>query len=154
MISEMKNKDLLVAALQNGSVIDHIPTDKLFTIVKLLELDKCEEPVTIGNNLESSKMGKKGLVKVSGKFFTDQDLSRLAVVCPNMRLTVMRDYEVVEKREIALPDTLINLVKCANPVCITNNEPMKTYFEVDKLKGLVQCHYCRKTQKLGNIKLI
>lgn len=150
----MKNKDLLVAALQNGSVIDHIPTDKLFTIVKLLELEKCDEPVTIGNNLESNKMGKKGLIKVSDKFFTDEDLSRLAVVCPNMRLTVIRDYEVVEKREIVLPDTLTNLVKCANPVCITNNEPMKTYFVVDKLKGLVHCHYCGKTQKLGKINLL
>ena len=150
----MKNKDLLVAALQNGSVIDHIPTDKLFTIVKLLELEKYDEPVTIGNNLESSKMGKKGLIKVSDKFFTDEDLSRLAVVCPNMRLTVIRDYEVVEKREIALPDTLTNLVKCANPVCITNNEPMKTFFEVDKLKGLVRCHYCGKTQKIGKINLL
>ena len=150
----MKNKDLLVAALKNGSVIDHIPTDKLFTIVKLLELEKCDEPVTIGNNLESSKMGKKGLIKVSDKFFTDEDLSRLAVVCPSMRLTVICDYEVVEKREIVLPDTLINLVKCANPVCITNNEPMKTYFEVDKLKGMVRCHYCGKTQKLGKINLL
>ena len=150
----MKNKDLLVAALQNGSVIDHIPTDKLFTIVKLLELEKCDEPVTIGNNLESSKMGKKGLIKVSDKFYSDEDLSRLAVVCPNMRLTVIRDYEVVEKREIVLPDTLTNLVKCANPVCITNNEPMKTYFEVDKLKGLVRCHYCGKTQKIGKIILL
>jgi len=150
----MKNKDLQVAALQNGSVIDHIPTDKLFTIVKLLELDKCSEPVTIGNNFESRKMDKKGLIKVSGKFFTDQELSRLAIICPNMQLTVIRDYEVVEKREIVLPDTLVNLVKCANPVCITNNEPMKTLFEVDKLTGIVKCHYCGKTQKLENIKLI
>lgn len=150
----MKNKDLLVAALQNGSVIDHIPTDKLFTIAKLLELDKCVEPVTIGNNLESNKMGKKGLIKVSGKFFCDEELSRLAIVCPDMRLTVIRDYEVVEKRNITLPDTLTNIIRCANPVCITNNEPMKTLFLVDKEKGLLKCHYCNKTQKLGNVKLL
>ena len=148
----MKNKDLLVAALQNGSVIDHIPTDKLFTIVKLLELEKCDEPVTIGNNLESNKMGKKGLIKVSDKFFTDEDLSRLAVVCPNMRLTVIRDYEVVEKREIVLPDTLTNLVKCANPVCITNNEPMKTLFHVED--GLLTCHYCEKEQDINKVELV
>ena len=150
----MKNKDLMVAALQNGSVIDHIPTDKLFTIAKLLELDKCQEPVTIGNNLESSKMGKKGLIKVSGKFFTDQELSRLAVICPDMQLTVIRDYEVVEKREIALPETLRDVVRCANPVCITNNEPMHTLFRVDKDNALLKCHYCGKTQKLGSIKLL
>lgn len=150
----MKNKDLLVAALQNGSVIDHIPTDKLFTITKLLELDKYEEPVTIGNNLESNKMGKKGLIKVSGKYFTDKELSRLAIVCPNMQLAIIRDYEVVEKRNITLPETLTNIVRCANPVCITNNEPMKTIFMVDKEKGLLKCHYCGKTQDIGNIKLI
>ena len=149
----MKNKDLLVAALQDGSVIDHIPCDKLFTIAKLLELDKSEAPVTIGNNLESQKMGKKGLIKVAGKFFTDQELSRLAVVCPDMQLTVIRDYEVVEKRDITLPDSLNDVVQCANPVCITNNEPMHTLFVVDKANAVLRCHYCGKTQKIGNIKL-
>ncbi len=148
------NKDLLVAALQNGSVIDHIPTDKLFTLVHLLQLEDCPNPITIGNNLESSKMGKKGLIKVADKFFTDAELSRLAVVCPNMRLTVIRDYEVVEKRDILLPEELIDVVKCANPVCITNNEPMKTRFTVHTDgENVVKCHYCGKTQTIGNIKL-
>lgn len=151
----MKNKELLVAALKDGSVIDHIPTDKLFTLAAMLHLDRFNEPVTIGNNLESSKMSKKGIIKVSGKFFTDDELSRLAVVCPNMQLTVIRDYEVVEKREIVLPNELINVVECANPVCITNNEPMNTRFDViDKVQGIVRCHYCGKTQKIGNIKLL
>ena len=149
----MKNKDLQVAALENGSVIDHIPVDKLFTLVQMLQLDKFTEPVTIGNNLESHKCSKKGIIKVSGKFFTDDELSRLAVVCPDMKLAVIRDYEVVEKRDIILPETLTDVVKCANPVCITNNEPMHTIFNVDKEQGVVKCHYCGKTQTIGNIKL-
>lgn len=143
----------MVAALENGSVIDHIPVDKLFTLVQMLQLDKCTEPVTIGNNLESKKYDKKGIIKVSGKFFTDDELSRLAVVCPNMKLAVIRNYEVVEKREIALPETLRDVVKCANPVCITNNEPMHTLFHVNEEEGVVKCHYCGKTQKIGSIKL-
>lgn len=149
----MKNKDLQVAAIENGSVIDHIPTDKLFTIAKLLELEKTEYPVTIGNNLESQKMERKGLIKVASKFFTDDELSRLAIVCPDMQLVVIRDYEVVEKRVISAPETLTDVVQCVNPVCITNNEPMKTFFMVDKEKGVLKCHYCGKTQKIGNIKL-
>ena len=149
----MKTKDLLVAALENGSVIDHIPCDRLFTIAKLLELEKSENPVTIGNNLESKKMGKKGLIKVADKYFTDQELSRLSVVCPDMQLTVIRNYEVTEKREIALPDSLTDVVQCVNPVCITNNEPMHTLFIVDKASRTLRCHYCGKTQKIGNIKL-
>ena len=148
-----KTGKLMVAALENGSVIDHIPVDKLFTLVQMLQLDKCTEPVTIGNNLESKKYDKKGIIKVSGKFFTDDELSRLAVVCPNMKLAVIRNYEVVEKREIALPETLRDVVTCANPVCITNNEPMHTLFHVNEEEGVVKCHYCGKTQKIGSIKL-
>lgn len=148
----MGKEQLMVAALENGSVIDHIPTDKLFTIVKILGLDKTNEEVVIANNLESKMMGRKGLIKIAEKFFTEDEISKLAVVCENIRITVIRNYEVAEKREIKLPENLVNIVKCANPVCITNNEPMKTRFRV--INPLtVKCHYCGKEQKIENIKL-
>lgn len=149
---EQNKEQLMVAALENGSVIDHIPTDKLWTIAQLLNLDKCPEEVVIANNLESKLMNRKGLIKISGKFFTEDEISKLAVVCPNIRLTVIRNYEVAEKREIKLPETLINIVKCANPVCITNNEPMKTYFNLKDVTTL-KCRYCGKQQSLDSIKL-
>jgi aspartate carbamoyltransferase regulatory subunit len=142
----------LVAALENGSVIDHIPTDKLFTVAQLLKLDTFTEPVLIGNNLESHVMGKKGLIKISGKFFSEAEISKLAVVCPNIRITVIKNYEVVEKKEVTLPETLTNIVKCANPVCITNNEPMNTVF-YRKDDHTLKCRYCGKEQHLENIKL-
>ncbi len=154
-IMEDKRKDLIVAALRNGTVIDHIPTNKLFTVVQLLELDKSNDSVTIGNNYSSKRLGKKGLIKVADRFFTDDEISRLAVVCPNIRLCIINDYEVVEKKEVRLPERLTNVVRCANPVCITNNEPMKTIFNVtDKERGIVKCHYCGKEQCIENIKLI
>ena len=149
---EQNKENMMVAALENGSVIDHIPTDKLFTIVQLLDLEKFKEEVVIANNLKSQVMGKKGLIKISGKFFSEAEISKLAVVCPNIRLTVIKDYEVKEKREVLLPDTLTNIVKCANPVCITNNEPMKTVF-YRKDKDTLKCRYCGKEQKLTDIKL-
>lgn len=150
-----KRKDLIVAALQNGTVIDHIPTNKLFTVVQMLELDKSNDSVTIGNNYSSKRLGKKGLIKVADRFFSDEEISRLAVVCPNIRLCIIQDYEVVEKKEVQLPEQLTDVVKCANPVCITNNEPMKTIFNVtDKKTGIVKCHYCGKTQCIDNIKLV
>lgn len=149
-----KKEQLQVAALENGTVIDHITTDKLFKIVKLLELDQCEDSVTIGNNFPSKKVGKKGIIKVSGRYFTDEEISRLSVVCPNIHLSIIRNYEVVEKKTVSLPDTLKDVVKCANPVCVTNNEPMHTIFDVvDKERGIVRCHYCGKTQSIDNIKL-
>lgn len=146
---------MLVAALECGTVIDHIPMDKVFTVAQLLRLDKCDTPVLIGNNLSSKKMGKKGLIKVANRFFSDEEISQLAVVCPNIRLCIIHDYEVVEKKEIVLPDELTHVVRCANPVCITNNEPMKTIFYVtDKQRGLVKCRYCGKEQCIDHIKLV
>ncbi len=150
-----KRKDLLVAAIENGTVIDHIPTDKVFTIASLLQLDKCNDQVTIGNNFDSGTMGRKGIIKIANRFFSDAEISRLAAVCPNIRLCIIRDYDVVEKKIATLPNEFVSIVRCANPVCITNNEPMKTVFYVtDKERGVVKCRYCGKEQLIENIKLV
>lgn len=148
-------KELQVAALENGTVIDHIPSEKLFTVVSLLGLKQMSNNITIGFNLQSKKLGKKGIIKIADKFFTDDEINRIAVVAPNVKLNIIRNYEVVEKRELSLPDELIGIVRCANPKCITNNEPMQTWFHlVDKEKGLLKCHYCEKEQSKDNIKLL
>ena len=150
------NKQALqVAALKNGTVIDHIPSDKLFTVVALLGLQDSDSNITIGNNFESKKLGKKGIIKVAGRFFTDEEISRLSVVAPNVKLNIIRDYEVVEKREVQMPDELKAIIKCANPKCITNNEPMATLFHVvDKDNCIVKCHYCEKEQKREEFTII
>ena len=150
------NKQALqVAALKNGTVIDHIPSDKLFTVVALLGLQDSDSNITIGNNFESKKLGKKGIIKVADRFFTDEEISRLSVVAPNVKLNIIRDYEVVEKREVKLPDELRGIVKCANPKCITNNEPMPTRFHViDKERCVIKCHYCEKEQTREEIEII
>ena len=150
-----KKTELLVAALENGTVIDHIPSELVFTIATLLELDKLDSGVTIGYNLNSDKLGKKGIIKVADKFFTDEEISRLSVVAPNVVLSVIRDYDVVEKKKVIIPDELHGIVRCGNPKCITNNEPMSTYFHViDKEEGTLKCHYCEKEQNKDKVKLI
>ena len=151
----MKRQELQVAALRSGTVIDHIPSDKLFQVVSLLHLDKMETPVTIGYNLKSGKMGSKAIVKVSDKFFTDEELNQLAVITPNVTLCIIRDYEVVEKKEVILPETLIGLVKCSNPMCICNHEPMATRFHVvDAEKRIVKCSYCNHEMSLEKISMV
>lgn len=150
-----EKKELQVAALENGTVIDHIPSDKLFTVVSLLNLKDMDSNITIGYNLESKKLGKKGIIKIADKFFSDEDINRISVVASNIKLNVIRNYAVVEKKEAIMPDELKGIVKCNNPKCITNNEPMQTWFHVtDKEKGLLKCHYCEKEQQKDNIKLI
>ena len=151
----MKKEELQVVALKNGTVIDHIPTDKLFTIVSLLGLKNSDLNITIGNNLSSKKLGKKGLIKVADRVFTDEEISRLSVVAPNVKLNIIRDYEVVEKKEVVMPDVVKGIVKCGNPNCITNNEPMTTIFHVlCKENGVLKCHYCEKEQNKESIKLL
>ena len=141
-----ENKQALqVAALRNGTVIDHIPSEKLFTIVRLLGLEHMKNNITIGFNLESKKLGRKGIIKIADKFFCDEEINRISVVAPHVKLNIIRDYEVVEKKTVTLPDELIGLVKCNNPKCISNNEPMLSRFHViDKEKGTIKCHYCER----------
>ena len=125
-----EKKELQVAALENGTVIDHIPSDKLFTVVSLLDLQHLDSNITIGNNFVSKKLGKKGIIKIANRFFTDEEINRLSVVAPNMKLNIIRHYEVVEKKAVEMPEELKGIVKCNNPKCITNNEPMTTWFHV------------------------
>ena len=151
----MKRQELQVAALQNGTVIDHIPSSKIFEVINLLHLEKVSTSVTIGINLKSKKMGQKSILKIADRFFTDEELNQLSVVTPNVSLAIIRDYEVVEKKEVKMPDELIGIIKCDNHKCITNNEPMKTHFHVlDKEKGILQCRYCNREVTLNIVKLI
>ena len=135
----MSNKtERQVAAIKNGTVIDHIPAEKTYQVVNLLQLETLETPVTIGYNYPSNKIGRKGIIKVSDKFFTDEEISRLSVVAQNVVLNIIHDYEVVEKKTVKTPDELRGIVKCNNPKCITNNEPMNTVFHVvNKEKGKI-----------------
>ena len=140
-----EKKELKVAALENGTVIDHIPSSQLFKVVSILGLENCTNSITIGNNLASKKIGKKGIIKVADRFFKEEDLNKIALVAPAAQINIIRDYQV-EKKEVRMPDELRGIVKCANPKCITNNEPMATLFHVtDKDNCIVKCHYCERS---------
>jgi aspartate carbamoyltransferase regulatory subunit len=145
-MSAQKKREMQVAALENGTAIDHIPPEQLFKVAYLLELEKLvTNPITIGNNFRSKKMGRKGVIKIAGKFFEDDEINRIALIAPNVILNEIRDYEVIKKYPVSLPDELTGLVKCNNPKCITNNEPMLTRFTViNKEKGTIKCRYCER----------
>lgn len=151
----MDKKERLVAAIENGTVIDHIPAEKTYQVVNLLGLQNLNTPVTIGNNFASKIIGRKGIIKVSDKFFTKEEISRLSVVAPKVVLNIIRNYDVIEKQTVETPDELSGIVKCNNPVCITNNEPMATIFNVvNKEKGTLKCHYCGKEQQIDHVTLV
>lgn len=144
-----------VAAIENGTVIDHIPSEKTYEVARLLHLTDIDVPTLIGYNLPSKRLGKKGIIKITNKYFTDEEISRLSVIAPNVVLNIIKDYEVVEKKMVVTPNEIHGIIKCNNPKCITNNEPMDTFFTViDKEKGIVKCHYCDKEQDINHVELV
>ena len=148
-------KEKQIAALQNGTVIDHIPSNQLFKVVSLLGIEKLKTAVTIGYNLDSKKMGSKGILKIADRFFEQDEINRISLIAPMVKLNIIRDYEVVEKKLVQLPDELTGIVKCNNPKCISNNEPMKTHFKViDKETVTLKCEYCEMKTKKEDIVLL
>lgn len=142
-------KELKVAALRNGTVIDHIPADKLYKVVSILHLDDCEHQITIGNNLDSAKVGKKGIIKISDRAFAEDETNKIALIAPNAKINIIRDFIVIEKRPLTLPSEIREIVQCANPKCITNNQPVSTRFHVLNHDGeiMLKCHYCEREVK-------
>jgi aspartate carbamoyltransferase regulatory subunit len=148
-------KKLKVAALKDGTVIDHIPSDKLFKVVQILHIDSCTNQITLANNLESKKIGSKGLIKIADRALAETETNKLALICPNAKINIIRDYEVVEKRPLVLPDEIREIVQCANPNCITNHQPVKTRFFVLKEENPVRlkCRYCEREIKIEEVKI-
>jgi aspartate carbamoyltransferase regulatory subunit len=141
----MKDKRLEVNAIKDGTVIDHIPADSLFKVISILNLDKIENTITFGTNLESKKFGKKAIIKLTGVFFKNKDINRIALVAPEAKLNIIRDYDVVEKKVVEVPDEITGIVKCVNPMCITNHEKITTKYKVIDRKNInLRCHYCEK----------
>jgi len=135
-----------VAALENGTVIDHIPPEQLFKVAELLGLYRVGNRITIGNNLESKKTGRKGIIKIADYVFSADEISRIALIAPKARLNTIENYKVVKKsKEVPLPDIIYGIVKCNNPKCISNNEPMQSKFKVlDRDNVTIKCCYCER----------
>jgi len=148
-------KKLKVAALCNGTVIDHIPSDKLFKVVSILHLETCQNQITVGNNLESAKIGTKGIIKISDRTFAEDETNKIVLIAPNAKINIIRDYKVVEKRPLILPDEIREIVQCANPNCVTNHQLVTTRFYVLKNAGevMLKCHYCEREVRQEDVRI-
>jgi aspartate carbamoyltransferase regulatory subunit len=153
----MKNteqrKELKVSAIENGTVIDHIPAQQVFQVFKILNLHKSNQQILFGTNLDSKKYGEKGIIKVRNKFFESDEINKIALVAPTATLIIIRDFKVDEKKSVEIPDKVQKIVKCFNPNCITNHEDIPTKFDVikneEELK--LRCNYCEKTTSKENM---
>jgi aspartate carbamoyltransferase regulatory subunit len=139
------DKELQVSAIKDGTVIDHIQADRLFDVINILGLFNSQEMITFGTNLDSKQLGKKGIIKVANRFFQGEEIDKIALIAPHAKLNIIKNYEVVEKRVVEIPDEIISIVRCFNPKCITNNESIKTRFTVISQNPIeLKCRYCEK----------
>jgi aspartate carbamoyltransferase regulatory subunit len=121
----------------------------------MLHLEKMGNAITIGFNFKSAVMGTKSIIKIADKYFTDEELNQLSAVAPNITLCVIKDYEIIEKRMVVMPEELVGIVQCPNPKCITNNEPMKTRFRsVAQGHNILRCSYCNKDVELKDVRIV
>ncbi len=142
---EELKRELNISAIDEGTVIDHIPTDATFKVAEILQLEKHNGVVSIATNLQSKRIGKKGIVKVGGKSLTQEEVNKIAIVAPDATVNIIKNYNVKEKIKVKAPDVIDDVVKCSNPVCVTNSEKISTRFYVVKKDPLkIKCHYCER----------
>lgn len=148
-----EKKERKVAAIETGTVIDHIPATSTFKVLQILNVGN--ELVTVGNNLKSKKMGVKGVIKIADRTLSKTEINRIALIAPKASVAVIKNYEVAQKFNIEIPGEFVNVVQCFNPNCITRHQEVTTKFTTvskDPLK--LKCHYCERTMEKENISLL
>jgi len=141
----MEETILRVSKIRDGTVIDHITSGHALDVVKILGITgKSGNIVTIAMNVPSKRMGKKDIVKIEGRELKAEEVDKIALIAPNATINIIRDYKVVDKKRVQLPKVIKNIVRCANPACISNsNEPVQPTFYVESQEPLyLKCHYC------------
>ncbi|ATF08909.1 aspartate carbamoyltransferase regulatory subunit [Candidatus Enterovibrio altilux] len=142
-----KGYKLQVEAIKNGTVIDHIPAHIAFKVMKRFKLYKTNERVIIGLNLPSSALGAKDLIKIENFFISTEQTKQLAIYAPQATVNQIKNYTVIAKLPLALPDTIIDVFNCPNTNCITHDERAVTssFIIVNKTNDLhLKCKYCEK----------
>jgi aspartate carbamoyltransferase regulatory subunit len=147
-------KGLIVRLIKDGTVIDHIPPGKGIKIAELLNLFNQDSVVIIGQNLESTKYGKKDIIKVENRFLKSEEYNKISLIAPYATINIIKNYEIVEKKKVVIPDVLEDVALCNNANCISNKEPVPSkLYVISKEPLIVMCHYCGYEFSGENIRL-
>ena len=143
----METPKLSVEAIENGTVIDHIPAGLGLTILRQFKLLHYGSAVTVGFNLPSKTQGSKDIIKITGVWLDDNAANRLALFAPEAVVNTIDHFKVINKRRLTLPDEIAEVFRCPNTNCASHGEPVKSRFYVRKQSGQtkLKCHYCEKT---------
>ncbi len=151
----MEQSELMVRRIKEGTVIDHIDEGKGLQVLDALRIDgKDGSLITIALNVPSGKFKKKDIIKVENMFLKDDDTNKLAVIVPNATINIIKNYKLVEKRRVALPNEVDRIFRCSNPDCITNStEHIESIMDVIDKKGRVlKCRYCSRVLDVNQLR--
>lgn len=149
-----KENKYQVAALKEGSVIDHIPAGLGAKIIDLLFLNTYKKPIILGKNLVSKRMGFKDLIKIDGIFLSLEDAHKIALFAPKATISIIKNYQIEKKLKATLPEKMEGILACPNPKCISRNEHVKTKFLIKQHKENIymSCCYCQKDFLIDEVK--
>jgi aspartate carbamoyltransferase regulatory subunit len=149
------NESLLVTAIKNGTVIDHITAGQALRIIHLLSLKDDKHTITIGLNLPSKRLGSKDLIKIENKILSENEANEIVVFSPDATINVIENFKVTKKYSTHLPKTMKAVFICTNPNCITHTETINSFFYIDQQNNRVKltCHYCDKIFDRDQVKV-
>lgn len=151
----MQESELMVRRIKEGTVIDHIDEGKGLQVLSALQIDGRDGSlITIALNVPSGKFKKKDIIKVENKFLADDDTNKLAVIAPKATINIIKNYKLVEKRRVSLPNEIDRIFRCSNPDCITNSyEHIESVMDViDKEGRVLKCRYCGRVLDVNRLK--
>ncbi|MBT3924544.1 MAG: aspartate carbamoyltransferase regulatory subunit [Nitrosopumilus sp.] len=151
----MEQSELMVRRIKEGTVIDHIDEGKGLQVLDALRIDGHDGSlITIALNVPSGKSKKKDIIKVENKFLKDDDTNKIAVISPKATINIIKNYKLIEKRRVALPNEIDRIFRCANPDCITNStERIDSVMDlIDKEGMILKCRYCARVLDVNEIK--
>jgi len=151
----MEQSELMVRRIKEGTVIDHIDEGKGIQVLDALRIDgKDGSLITIALNVPSGKSKKKDIIKVENKFLKDDDTNKIAVIAPKATINIIKNYKLIEKRRVALPNEIDRIFRCSNPDCITNStEHIESIMDlIDKESMILKCRYCARILDVNEIK--
>ncbi len=140
----MIEKEMRVRRIEHGTVIDHITAGQALNVLRILGVSGTTSAVvSVAMNVPSGAIGSKDIVKVEDRELEEEEVDRISLIAPNATINIIRDFEVIEKYRVDLPERLEGVVKCSNPNCISNtNEPVISKFLVNKKPVELRCIYC------------
>jgi aspartate carbamoyltransferase regulatory subunit len=153
-MSQVGKAELYGKKIRNGTVIDHISAGYALDVLKILNVTG-KETNTVGVviNVPSKHIGKKDIVKIEGGELKPEDVDKIALISPKATINIIHEYDVVEKKKVSLPRDITGIIKCGNPVCISNSkEPVSSLFHVQEVEPIrLRCHYCNRTMEKKDI---